>query len=360
MASPIKIRADADFSELLKAAKNAGKSLDDLITDFDAVQDASKDAATSAERGFDKVGRSARDAGKDIDKAGRDGFHKAGEASGEFKDEAISNLSEITSSFSGDFSDIGELAQGTFGGLAGLGGGLGAVGAAGAAAIGVVTAAFEDAKAATDEARESAYEYGITVGAAGKYADVAARINDLTGSVEGLKKVQDIATISGWEQVDVVKALATGDGLPALTKAFEDGANNTTIASKRTLELEGALTGAADGFRLAADASSVNARALYDLATQAGVATGEVDDLGNQIIEMPGGKTVVVDAETQTAYEDLNAIENKQFSPKTVAVRFQPDLAAWNQLTLPTKYVQVQAQMASNLSPDGPLGRKQS
>lgn len=140
--------------------------------------------------------------------------------------------------------------------------------------------------------------------------------------------MQEIATVSGWAQLDVVKAMATGDGLPALFAAFEQGANSTTIATTRMGELEGALQGAQQGFDLAKSGADLQATALYDMATAAGVASGEVDDLGNKVVTMPDGKKVVIDAETKTAYEDIDALERKQVSEKTVRLRL--DSSEWD------------------------------
>jgi hypothetical protein len=126
----------------------------------------------------------------------------------------------------------------------------------------------------------------------------------------------------------VVKALATGDGLPALWKEFESGEHWGGMAAGRLVELESGLKGTQEGFELSAGAADLQSGALYDLVTAAGVATGEVDDLGNAIVEMPDGKTFVVDAETQTAYEDLDAIEAKKLSEKNVAVKLVVDDSA--------------------------------
>ncbi|QOC24399.1 hypothetical protein IC744_14030 [Microbacterium hominis] len=312
---------DNDGADKLEASlKDAQKATERLAGD-------TKIAAAKIEREYRDAYRSASRAADGYGDAGEKANDRVKDGAREVQAEFGQNMGEAVSSFRGDLEDLGQIGQDTLGGLAGTLGQLGGVGAlagaglgVAAAAVGSITDAYSKAKEATDEARDSAYQYGLTVAESGKYADVSSRLSELTGSVEGLKRVQDLSTASGWQQIDVVKALATGDGLPALTRAFQDHANETGISTSRNLELQGALEGAAQGFNLARDAAGLNQTALYDLATAAGKATGEVDDLGNKIIEMPGGKKVVVNAETRTAYEDLDAIERRQITQKQVEV----------------------------------------
>ena len=292
------------------------------------LADETKITAARIESEYRDAGRKAKASLDDVGDGGKKGFGRAGEASREFKEESLANLSEVTSSFDGSMESVGDLVQGTLGGVAANIPVIGVAAAGAAAAVGTITDAFVKAGEATDTARDSAYQYGLTVASVGEYADVTARINELTGSVEGLKRVQDIAAASGWAQLDVVKAMATGDGLPALFAAFEEGANTTGIATGRMLELEGALQGAQQGFDLAKSGADLQASALYDMATAAGVASGEVDDLGNKIVTMPDGKKVVINAETKTAYEDIDALERKQVSEKTVRLRL--DSSEWD------------------------------
>lgn len=312
---------DNDGADKLEASlKDAQKATERLAGD-------TKIAASKIEREYRDAYRSARRSAEDYGDAGEKANDRVKDGAREVQAEFGQNMGEAVSSFRGDLEDLGQIGQDTLGGLAGTLGQLGGAGAlagvglgVGAAAVGVLTDSFTKAKEATDDAKESAYEYGITVAQVGKYADVSNRLSELTGSVEGLKRVQDLANATGWQQVDVVKALATGDGIPALVQALNDAVGKTDISSSRLLELGGVLEGTAQGFDLARDAASLNGSALYDLAEAAGKATGEVDDLGNKIVEMPGGKKVVIDAETKTAYEDLDAIEQRQLTQKQVQV----------------------------------------
>lgn len=334
---------DADGADKLEA------SLRDAQRATEKLGDETKVAAAKIEREYRDAYRSARQSSDDA-------TTKMAGGAREVQEEFGSNMGEAVSSFRGNLEDLGQIGQDTLGGLAGTVAQLGPAGlvagaglGVAAAAVGAVTDAFTKAKEASDEAKESAYEYGLTVAESGKYADAAARINELTGSVEGLKKVQDIATASGWQQIDVVKALASGDGLQGLIDAFEAGAGSTMIATNRMLELEGAMTGAQQGFALSKDGADLQSRALYDMATAAGVASGEVDDLGNKVLTMPDGKKVVINAETKTAYEDIDAIERQRIADKTVRVGV--DSSEYDNWYPMPKYVEVRAFAGGNLGP---------
>lgn len=327
---PIRIDFISNVRDLLRGTKSVEDAFDDVADSLDDVARDGDQSLGRLEDSFSELARKARSTKNDVQDVGQKGFRAAGDASSEFKSEALSNLSEVTSSFDGSMESIGELVQGTLGGVAANIPIVGLAAAGAAAAVGTITEAFIKADEATKEARDSAYEYGLTVAGAGQFADAASRINELTGSVEGLQRVQDIATVSGWKQKEVLAALATGDGLPALAEAFNDGANSTTVAIGRLVELQGSLDGAAQGFSLASEGAQLNARALYDLANQAGTATGEVDDLGNAVVTMPDGKQIVIDAETRTAYEDVDAFEKSIPPVIETTVRVRRDSREWD------------------------------
>lgn len=329
----------ANTRQFVTEMKKAGASTEDISDALDEMKRQGDRATEELERSFKDLAREAERTDKKVEDVGKSGFKKASGASAEFKDEALANLSEVSSSFDGSMESIGDLVQGTLGGVTANIPLIGIAAAGAAAGVGLITDAFTKADEATDEARDSAYEYGLTVSTTGAFADVASRINDLTGSVEGLKEVQDIATVSGWKQKEVVKALATGDGLPELTKAFNEGANSTNVHIGRLNELQGTLDGTAQGFDLATHGAEIQAKALYDVARVAGEATGDVDELGNTIVKMPDGKEVVIDAQTQQAYEDVDAFEKRKISDKTATVRFKVDDSDVWRYKPPTIYI---------------------
>jgi hypothetical protein len=319
--------------ELLNLGKSKGP--EQLEAEMRGAQTATEKLSDETKKTADDIEREYKRAYREAREASDDGVGKMKAGAQELQSEVGQNMGEAFSSFRGELEDIGQIGQDTLGGLAGTvsqmgpagivaGAGLGVA----AGAVGLVADSFTKAKEASDEAKESAYEYGLTVAESGKFADTAARINELTGSIEGLKQVQDIATVSGWAQKDVLTAMATGDGLPALTKAFDEGANSTLVATGRVNELQGALDGTAQGFDLATGAADLNASALYDLATKAGKATGDVDYLNRTIVEMPDGKRIVIDAATEQAHEEIDAVDSHQPADKTVKVN--ADTSDWD------------------------------
>lgn len=357
MARGYERRIGADTRDFERAVKDGViKPVEDAARSLDEFADSGEDAGRGASRGLEKVEDSAgklekalRDAQKqsekteravdDIGDGGSRGLKRASDATSEFKDEAKANFSEIASSFDGSMGSIGEMAQGTLGGLAQSEiPGVGVAAGIAAAAVGTITATWEKVDEATTEAKESAYEYALTVAASGDFASTSARIDDLTGSVEGLKKVQDLAVATGWEQKDVLTALATGDGLPALKKAFDEGALSTNIQMGRLSELEGVIKGTAEGFELGADASRLNESALYDLVTATGKATGKFTDLGKQIYAMPDGTEIVVDAKTKTATEKLDDVAEKAKNMPDAEVKYRADTREPDNYRPPTKY----------------------
>lgn len=366
LASETKAFKQGIETGVIKPLEDAIKKLRDLgDTDgADQLEAQLRDAQKATERLGDetkitaaRIEREYRDAYRTARQSSQDATSKMTDGAKEVQQEFGQNMGEAVSSFRGNLEDIGQIGQDTLGGLAGTVSQLGPAGVVAGAGLGVAAAAvgtivdvFNKAKEASDEAKESAYEYGLTVASAGAYADTAARINELTGSIEKLKEVQDIASATGWKQIDVVKALATGEGIPALNDALNDSVGKTDIATSRLLELQGVLDGTQQGFALSKDGAALQASALYDLATAAGTASGEVDDLGNKVVTMPDGKKIVIDAQTKTAYEDIDALERKQISDKTVRLRV--DSSEWDNWRPTTKFGQVVARNGNTMSID--------
>lgn len=254
-----------------------------------------------------------------------------GKAEGAIRDmgsEAESTGKEMAASFSEPGDVLDGLQELTANAFAGLGPAGVVAGAAAAAGIGVIADTWGKVDEATQAAKESAYDYAFAVVESGSITAAADAVKNYTSDIEKMKNAQDIAAVSGWEVKDVVNALATGDGLPALTKAFDDGANSTLVTVGRVNELQGALTGTTQGLEAGATGAELYGDMLYDLATKSGTATGEVDDLGNAIYELPGGKEVVVDALTRQAHENLDALEQERLSDKTLRVNVDTN-AAW-------------------------------
>lgn len=298
----------------------------DIERDLDKAQDATEKLDKELDgtrKSLDNLGYAAKDAGSEAKK----GFGKAADAGAEFKDETLANVSEVASSFDGSFESIGDVVQGTLGGVTqALGPVLGGAAAVAAAGVGVITDAFKKAGEAADDARDSAFQFAYDVGGALDKAGYTQRVAEWTGDTEKLKQAQDIAKASGEEVFDVIDALASGgDKLDGVWDAFQEGVMTTDITLGRMQELEGALRGTREGYLNGADAAQLAARLNYEYATSVGEATGETDELGNAIYKLPDGKDIVVNAKTQTAYEDLDALEHRQISDKTAWVRLLVD-----------------------------------
>ena len=103
----------------------------------------------------------------------------------------------------------------------------------------------------------------------------------------------------------------------------------TDVSLGRVTELNGVLLGTTQGFQRGAIAAEADAKAMGRYAKEVGTATGETDDLGNAIYELPDGKQVVIDAKTDQAYEDIDAIEKKKLSDKSTTVKVHVDDSNW-------------------------------
>lgn len=334
-------KAEDAFKDLERAASDAGS---DGAKDVNKLEDALDDARKQSE----KTERGLKDLGD----SGQRGFKHAKDAGAEFKNETLANISEVASSFDGSMESIGDVAQGTLGGVTqALGPALGGAAAIAAAGVGVITDAFSKAGEAADNARDSAFRFAYDVQGALEKAGYSERIAEWTGDTEKLKQAQDIAKVSGQDVASVIDAIASGGSkLDDLWDAFEKGANTTDVATNRALELESALQGTREGYLNGADAARLAASLNYEYATAVGVATGETDDLGNAIVRLPDGKEIVVDANTQTAYEDLDAIEKRQVADKTLTLRVDDsEVRAW-QAPMKVGYVEMRARPGGMLA----------
>lgn len=314
--------------ELLRLGKSRGpeqleQSMRDAQKATERLGDETEDVARAIEQDFRDTYRKVKQNADDAADASTKGFGKAKDAGAEFKDETLANVSEVASSFDGSFESIGDVVQGTLGGVTqALGPALGGAAAVAAAGVGVITDAFTKAGEAADTARDSAFQFAYDVQGALDKAGYTERISQWTGDTEKLKQAQEIAKVSGQDVADVIDALASGgDKLDGLWDAFQDGAMTTDLALGRALELESALKGTREGYLNGADAADLAAKLTYEYATRVGEATGETDDLGNAIVRLPDGKDIVIDAKTQKAYEDIDAVEKRQIADKTVTLR---------------------------------------
>lgn len=303
LVDPLEEAADA-FDDLEDAASSvnldreldkAQKATSDLENELDAARD-----------GLKKLGFAAREAGDDANH----GMRRAEDGVKDFKEEAQQSARETAASFDGSFESIADLAQEVAANaFAGFGPAGAAAGIAVAAGAGVMVDAVTKVGESFDDARDSAFQMAYDVGGAMQEAGVQARMAEWTSDTEKWKQVTDLATASGWDEVDVLRALAEGgEGLDDLSEAFAKNGAQSSLTQGRLWELEAAISGTKEGYISGAQAAEINAQALYEYAQQVGEATGEVDALGNKIYALPGNVEVAVDAKTGQATTDIQRV----------------------------------------------------
>lgn len=317
-------QAQSNVKDLSKAMDGVGDSLDDLVSD-------SVRGGERIERSFRDMANEAKKADTAIEKVGdggERGFRKASEASTEFKDEALSNFSEVTSSFDGSMSSVQDLAQGTLGGLASSGlPGIGiaaGVAAAGVGLIGASLVAREEEAHALRDRMVSIYQDAAAAGQ--EYLPVAAQIaesQDLMFNPDRAaewKRVQDtqkqtgidMATIlqanaGDLESIEIVQGRINGLIDEQIAKNIENGRGANYSRELQTVEDHWGRVGSAadEASAKADDAIRYTSDLLLRAARDAGTATQEVDEFGNKLLTLPEGEQIVIDAKTGQAHQDL-------------------------------------------------------
>lgn len=340
--------------ELERGIRDAQRRTEDL-------KDETKQTAGAIEREFKRAYRETRSAADD-------GMGRARAATEEVTQEIGSNLGEAVSSVRGDLSELGQVGQDTLGGLAATVSGMGPAGlvgafalAAGAVGLGAVTAGIEEANEKQEQLNENAAKFaeGYINGINGALdaAQVFAEINAIATDPERYKTAGENAKNWGVDVSTAMRAMAgdstaIGTVSEALDRQAEALERNASGADNYTQNIEQATTGQSSanesylrgksaldeltGALEAGQSQAANAqRALFDYANQVGEATGETDDLGNSIVRLPGGKEIVMNAQTQTASEDVDAFERKVqgLRDKTVGVRVHLDSSQWDRWT---------------------------
>jgi ABC-type transporter Mla subunit MlaD len=153
----LKLDILANTRQFVSEMQKAGASTEDISDALDELARQGAKDGDKLERTFKDITRASEKAEKsvkDIGKGAHQGFNKASDAGGEFKQEALANFSEVTSSFDGSMSSIGDLAQGTLGGLAASLPGIGIAAGVAAAGIGLITSALNQNEEAAKAARE--------------------------------------------------------------------------------------------------------------------------------------------------------------------------------------------------------------
>lgn len=386
--------AQASVKDLSGALDAVADALDDVAADaqrggakteraLDGLGDAGTDAARELERSGDRVERTFRDMVQDAGRAeaavkqvGDDGpksLRRLGDAGAEVSGELRQNLGETFSSFKGDLADLPQIAQDTLGGLAGSGalGGIPglALTAAGAAGLGMITAELTKQQEQADALRDrlaSAYQSAVAEGRT--YLDTAqliAEAQDLMFDPERADQYKSVMADAGHLALEesTMIAAAVGDleaqqevlgriGALQAELAREQAANGGTMTGEMRTQwevlklLENEWSGLNDTTRQTADtavhAQEVTSRFLLDAIDKAGTAQQQVDEFGNQLLTLPDGTEVVIDAKTGRAHQDLDAfkgdLDGVSARVTPAQVRVQVDDSAWKSWRPPVKH----------------------
>ena len=379
--------------DVIKPTEDAARALDDLAESGD---DAGRDAARGLERiedGLKDVDRAADKTGNDSERAlgklesalrdaqqqagkteraiddigdgGVKGFRKASEAGTEFKDEALSNFSEVTSSFDGSMSSIQDLAQGTLGGLASSGlPGIGIAAGIAAAGVGLIGGAIEGVGEQQERLKEQASEWADAYIEAGAKVLGAAQLTERGLSILNDRQEEVTENAKNWGVAEET-ALAAMAGSPAALAEVESALNRKAKAAEADARaaakvaeenggvllsetlLQAQVRKGTDALNFQQEAMERGAKTadtysyfLRDVADQAEGATREVDKFGDTIVTLPDGTQIYIDAETGQATRDVDAIERKVYGikDKDVTVKYRADTREPDSYKPPVKY----------------------
>jgi hypothetical protein len=227
----LKLSIGVDTRQAIRETKNFGKALDGLADDFEAAAKQGDLSVDDMIKSLRELSRAAKTESAKVDRSlTHGGFDKAKHASGEFKDEALSNFSEVTSSFDGSMSSIGDLAQGTLGGLAASLPGIGVAAGIAALGVGLITTELENQQIAADEMKQhlvDAYKEASEEGRAFlSEAQIIAASEEILFDSDKRKTAASDAKRIGVDLLTLVRAMA-GD---------EEALDKTIAASNRKYE----------------------------------------------------------------------------------------------------------------------------
>lgn len=213
--------AEQSLSKLGREAKDAGNDVErgmkDAERSTDKLGQAGKEAGDDLERGLKDAQRQTSQTSDDfrdmarkiqadsekIKASSREAFDKSASTTGEFKEEALSNFSEVTSSFQGDMTSITDLAQGTFGGLASMGGPASLAFGGIAVAVGLIGSALAESGEDTEEFKQKIKDLAET-----KLGDLFSQWEDSGDDLSrGLRKWATDADSYGGSLTDLQKNL---------------------------------------------------------------------------------------------------------------------------------------------------------
>jgi hypothetical protein len=323
---------------------DAQKALEELATTKgpEKLEQSLHDAQDATE----KLGRETKDAAREIERRFRETYRGVKEAADtgiggarqnvqEFKQEALQNFSEVTSSFDGSMNSIQDLAQGTLGGLAsGIAGPIGLAAGAGAAAIGLIAGAVQGLGTKTEADQQKVAEWAQSYIEAGSKiltsAQGTARALEIIQDPEQFKNAQESAKDWGVTTATAIAALAGQQwAIDAVSGSLADmntqldafGKSNVAPTDETYAKFSdladqydrgaGKLKNLTSAMDEGAKRADVYSQYLTELAQNTAGATSKVDKFGDAIYSLPDGTKVYIDAETGQATSDLDAIEKQ-------------------------------------------------
>jgi hypothetical protein len=372
----------APVEDAIKALEDLGRSdgpedlersLEDAQRETERLADETRETAREIERQY-------RDAYDSADRSSRTTLDGMSTRSAEVGGELRQNLGETFSSFRGDLEDLPQIAQDTLGGLAGsgaLGGIPGLVAtAAGAAGIGLLIGVFQNLGREQEELKKKTQEWAAQYIESGgtvlSTATIVAKGQDILNNefdtakanaeTWGVSIETAVAAMAGSQSAldtvtTSVRNLREEYETTAGSEAAVDAQGNINAGlyeqSSRLADAEsklGTLTGAMEA---GAAQAGIYSAFLRDLAANTAGATTEVVDLGDQIVTLPDGTKIYIDAETGQATTNVDAIEDRIYAlptRKDVWINVNVDDSGWINWTPQLKNGYVTAR------PTGPLG----
>jgi hypothetical protein len=236
VAGTIKISSDLDARGFLKGTSNMEDALEDVSKELDKTGKEGVKDIDKLENKFADAAKSARDSGNTIQKSFSEGTKKgakeAEDATEVYKKEAIANVSEVTSSFTGSWESAADAIQGTLGGVVADLGPIGAAaGAAGAIGIGLLTAQLVKAEEDAAKAKERVRQLGLAIIDSGESIATLEEINEnirliVSDADDAPKKFKDIQKEAQYTGLDVNKLAAayagSADALDEVIKAAQE------------------------------------------------------------------------------------------------------------------------------------------
>jgi hypothetical protein len=354
MAGTIKISSDLDARGFLKGTSNMEEALEDVSKELDKTgKDGVKDV-DKLENKFSDAAKAAKDAGTDIRKGLGDGTKKGAkeaEAATEvYKKEAIANVSEVTSSFTGSWESAADAIQGTLGGVVADLGPIGAVaGAAGAIGIGLMTQGLIQAEEAAQKSKERVAELGQAMIDSGTEGEIPLeKVNErladiITNSDEAVKKFLDIekavdkvggsaedlaVAYAGNEkalenQLEIIQDLIDEQNEQALN-AVDNGARETTVQNEKIELLQAQQTELQGIQKEIQDAAAVEQAWLsaggaeFQAKSEAiGIIDAAYDEAASSISDFKDEESGIIDVQ---AYIDSMAARQKALQDYQAAV----------------------------------------